>query len=245
MDVLSVSDGDNLDLDSSLSDVNDGDNLVGLLVLVRRVEANLAPLSDETGSVSDEDGGRLVDDLEDVDAGVSGCLGERVSLLGVERGRGGDDTSVVGRGSEEVGGRLEERLEEQGRHLGDREHELLRGRLSGGGRVGARRGRRRLGRLLASGSRLGRRGRSGHEDVDLVAGQVGAGHGDDGGRGGERGRGGGRDILEPEPRKRERREVGKLKWHMIARAQSQAGRSTDGARDGPVELIDGEGNEGG
>lgn len=196
MNVLSSSNGDDLDLDSSLSNINDGDDLVGLLLVLGSVEASLLPLLDQPSSVSNENGGGLVHDLKEVDSSVSSGLSERVPLLGVERSRSGDHATIGRSGSKEVGSGLEEGLEEQGGDLRDGENKLLGSRLEVGRGVGSGSSRSRLEGLLSSSGGLGSSGRRRNEDVDLVTREIRVGDGDDlGGRGEGEGRGG-RDVLE-------------------------------------------------
>lgn len=180
MNVLSSSNGDDLNLDSGLSNVNDSDDLVGLLLLLGSVEPPLLPLLDQSSSVSNENSGGLVNDLKKVDSSVSRGLSERVPLLGVERSRSGDDATIGRSGSEEVCSGLEERLEEEGGDLGDGENELLGGRLEVGGGVGSGSSRGGLYRLLSSSDGgLGSSGRGRDEDVDLVTWEIGVWDGDD------------------------------------------------------------------
>jgi hypothetical protein len=187
VDVLAVPDGDDLDLDTRLANVNDGDDLVDLLAALG-LEPALGPGLRQARPVADEDGGRLVDDLEHLEAGGLGGGPKRLALGRLERRRGGNDAAVRRGRTEEVGRRLVERLEEEGRHLGDGQDELLGDRL--GRRLEARGRGRVLARLLAGG-----RGRRGDERLDLVA-RDGVGRRDDGRRRRQRGRDTG-EVVEP------------------------------------------------
>lgn len=188
MDVLSVPNGDDLDLDTGLSNVNDSDNLVGLLSTLG-LETSLFPGLRKTGSVTNEDGSRLVDDLDDVDASGLGSGLEGLSLRSFEGRRGGDDTAVLGGDTEEVGSGLEERLEEKRGDLGNGQGQAL-GRGLGGG-LDTRGSGRVLGRLLGGG---GRRRRD--EDLDGVTGNGASGRDDGSGRG--EGRGETSEVVEPD-----------------------------------------------
>jgi hypothetical protein len=172
VDVRTLPDGDNLDLDSGLSNVDNNDRLVGLLLLTLGHVPDLLPFLDQPRPVPNKHRRALIDDLQDLDASVLSSLLQRLPLLGGEGRRGGDDAAVLGGDAHEVGRGLEEGLEECRGDLGDGLGELLGGGLGGGSSgSGLGRGGSARGTLLAGG--FGR----GDEDVDGVAGLGGGGDG--------------------------------------------------------------------
>lgn len=129
-------------------------------------QSSLLSLLAKTDTVSDEDSGGLVENLDDVHASVLGGGLERLALSRSEPGGGRDDAGS-GLDTEEVGGRSQEGGEEfrgnlgNGEGLGGRDGLL---RSGSGGSAGS-------GRSDGRGRGLGRR----DEDVDGVSRSLGLG----------------------------------------------------------------------